>query len=85
MNVLKRAAWHLGLTATLLLEKLREELEPKAEVDETEGWEVPPQDPLTDEARAMMVKPEPRPEPAAPEPSLKGSVADRVRRARASM
>ena len=57
----------------------------KADEDETEGLPVPPQNPLTEEALGLMAKP-----PAAtPQPELEvrplsGSVADRVRRARAA-
>lgn len=57
----------------------------EADEDETEGLPVPPQNPLTEEALGLMATP-----PAAtPQPELEvrplsGSVADRMRRARAA-
>lgn len=53
--------------------------------DETEGLPVPPQAPLTEAARALMAQPPPPPSAPPPPPApLVGSVADRVRRARAA-
>lgn len=55
---------------------------PEPEPDETEGWPVPAQAPLTDAARAMMWRPPAPAPPSAPVEPAAGSLAARVQKAR---
>ena len=56
---------------------------PDVDVDETGGWAVPSQNPLTPEARAMFAHPTILPPPPlSPAAPLRGSLAARMKDAR---